>query len=260
MMDRPAEVTEVHTRILRCTLEAETSRAYWARAAAAQNATARQVFEEYWFGSRSLARVEVLMANLRVRYDAYPAALRVLGEWEDMDPDTRRLVCHWHVQLADPLYREFTGSYLVSRHATRSTVAHDLVVAWVSDQSGDRWNMATRIQFASKLLSTAYSAGLVGSTRDPRPLQFPRVSEDALTYIMYLLRGVTFAGTLLENPYLASVGLQGGHLEDRLRGLSSLRFRRQADLVDFGWRYSSLEEWGATAHSAPPRARAGGIR
>lgn len=261
MTDRPSEVTEVHTRILRCTLEPEASRAYWTHAVAAENTLARQAFEEYWFGSRSLARVEVLMANLRVRFDTYPSALRALGEWEDMDPDTRRVICHWHVQLADPLYREFTGSYLVARHAgSRATVSHDLAVAWVSDQSSDRWNMSTRIQFASKLLSTARGAGLIGSTRDPRPLLFPRVGEFALTYIMYLLRGVRFAGTLLENPYLASVGLQGGTLEDRLRGLTSLRFRRQGELVDFGWRYDGLEDWAAAALSAPPRARAGGVR
>jgi hypothetical protein len=74
---------------------------------------------------------------------------------------------------------------------------------------------------------------------------------------MYLLRGVRFEGTLLENPYLASVGLQGGFLEDRLRGLSALRFRRQGDLVDFGWQYGGIEEWAA-ALTAPPCARAGG--
>jgi hypothetical protein len=119
--------------------------------------------------------------------------------------------------------------------------------------------MATRIQFASKLLSSAYTAGLIVSNRDPRPLAFPRVGEPALTYLMYLLRGVRFEGTLLENPYLASVGLQGGCLEDRLRGLSALRFRRQGDLVDYGWGFGGLEEW-ASSLSLPPRARAGGMR
>jgi hypothetical protein len=261
MMALPAEVTGVHTRLLKCTLEVETSRAYWALAGSEEQPTAQRAFEEYWFGVRSLGRVEVLMANLRARYDAFPAALCALGRWEEMDPDARRLVCHWHVQLSDPMYRAFTGSYLVARHeGARPTVTHDLAVTWVSEYDSGRWNMATRIQFASKLLSAAHGAGLVGSSRDPRPLQFPRVGELALTYIVYLLRGVRFEGTLLENPYLASVGLQGNTLEDRLRGLSALRFRRQGDLVDFGWRYDGLEDWASSALSSPPRARAGGAR
>jgi hypothetical protein len=259
--DRPSEVTGMHTRLLKCTLEVETSRAYWAHSGGGVGeVTARRAFEEYWFGARSLGRIEVLMGNLRARYDAYPSALQALSEWEDMDPDTRRLICHWHVQLSDPLYRSFTGSFLVARQGgSRPTVTHDISVAWVGEQDPGRWNMATRIQFASKLLSSAYGAGLIASTRDPRALQFPRVGEFALTYLMYLLRGVSFEGTLLENPYLASVGLQDGTLEDRLRGLSALRFRRQGDLVDFGWRYDGLEDWVA-ALTAPPRARAGGAR
>jgi hypothetical protein len=61
--------------------------------------------------------------------------------------------------------------------------------------------MTTRIQFASKLLSAAYSAGLLAGNRDPRAVVFPRVPDDALEYLMYLLREVTFEGTLLSNPY-----------------------------------------------------------
>jgi len=256
----PAEVTAMHTRILKCTLEIEVSRAYWAHAGSVGETTARRAFEEYWFGARSLGRIEILLANLRARYDAYPSALRALGVWEELDPDTRRLICHWHVQLSDPLYRAFTGSFLVARHSgSRPTVTHDLAVDWVGEQSSGRWNMATRIQFASKLLTSAHGAGLIVSNRDPRPLVFPRVNEPALTFLMYLLRGVRFEGTLLENPYLTSVGLQGGNLEDRLRGLSALRFRRQGDLVDFGWGFGGLEEW-ASSLSLPSRARAGGMR
>jgi hypothetical protein len=199
------------------------------------------------------------MTNLRARYDAYPSALRALGTWDEMDPDTRRLICHWHLQLSDPLYRAFAGSFLVSRHAgSRITVTHDLAVAWVGEQSSGRWNMATRIQFASKLLSAAHDVGLIDSTRDPRPLAFPRVSGPALTYLMYLLRGVRFDGTLLENPYVASVGLEGLNLEDRLRALPALRFRRQRDLLDFGWIFAGLEECVASL-AMSGRARAGGM-
>jgi hypothetical protein len=189
MTDRPSEATTIHTRLLKCTLEVDASRAYWANALRGGEPTARKAFEEYWFGAKSLGRVEVLISNLKARYGAYPHALRALAKWDEMDPDTRRLICHWHVQLSDPLYRAFTGSFLVSRHAAPlPTVTHDLTVAWVKEQDSGRWNMSTRIQFASKLLSSAFSAGLVCSIRDPRPLRFPKVSEAALTYLMYLLR------------------------------------------------------------------------
>jgi hypothetical protein len=97
MTAHPAEATGVHTRLLKCILEVETSRAYWALAGGEGEPTARRAFEEYWFGVRSLGHVEVLMSNLRAHYDAYPAALRALNLWEDMDTDTRRLICHWHV-------------------------------------------------------------------------------------------------------------------------------------------------------------------
>ena len=64
MMALPAEATGVHTRLLKCTLEVETSRAYWALAGSEEQPTTRRAFEEYWFGVLSLGRVEVLMAKL----------------------------------------------------------------------------------------------------------------------------------------------------------------------------------------------------
>mgnify|MGYP000420892099 CR=1 FL=1 len=109
--------------------------------------------------------------------------------------------------------------------------------------------MSTRIQFASKLLTAANAAGLVIGIRDPRPLTFPQVPGEALTYLLYLLRGIDFAGTLLANPYLASVGLDGDTLASRLRTLSALSFRRQADLVDFGWRFEDLPAWADVVHA-----------
>lgn len=246
MSGRPTEVTEVHTRILNCGLEVEGARAYWPHAlnGVSAEAASLRAFEECWFGSRSLSRVRLLMANMRARFDAYPESLQVQRCWADMSPDTRRLICHWHLQLSDPLYRVFTGAYLPERHGEgRAEVRRDLVVAWVDQQQPGRWNMATRIQFASKLLSAAFGAGLIASRRDPRPLQYPRVGDEALTYLLYLLRGTAFEGTMLANPYVFSVGLAGRQLEDRLRGLPAVRFGRQGDVVDFGWVYGDLGEW-----------------
>ena len=248
MSDRQREQTDAHTRLSRCALEIEDSRAYWAHADGRAQVTAKRAFDEYWFGARSLARIEVLLSNMRVRFDAFPAALDVLHRWPHIAPDTRRVICHWHLQLADPLYRSLTGDYLVSRRAgVRAKVTRDLIVGWVSQQGTDRWTMATRIQFASKLLSAAYSAGLIATNRDPRPVVIPRVPDEALEYLMYLLREVQFAGTLLQNPYAASVGLEGASLETRLAGLRSLTFQRQGDLLDYGWRYRDLRAW-ADAH------------
>ena len=255
------EATQVHTRLLKCALEVDDSRAYWAHTNGSGPVTAQQAFDEYWFGARSLARIEVLLANLRGRYDAFPAALETLHRWPDMSPDARRIICHWHLQLADPLYRRFTGSYLVDRReGARPEVTRDLVVGWVADQGPGRWTMSTRIQFASKLLSAAFAAGLVASRRDPRPVVVPRVRDDALEYLLYLLREVQVEGTVLDNPYLRSVGLEGPALEDRLRGLPGLAFKRQGDLLDFGWRCPDLRGW-ADASFAPEQERlAGGLR
>ena len=224
----------------------EDSRAFWARADEATSVSAQQAFDEYWFGARSLARVEVLLANMRARFSAFPAALAVLHGWQHMLPETRRVICHWHLQLSDPLYRRFTGTYLVERRAgARPEVTRDLVAGWVGQHGPGHWTMTMRIQFASKLLSAAYSAALVTSNRDPRPVGAPRVPDEALEYLLYLLRETEFEGTLLSNPYMGSVGLDGASLEERLRGLPGLAFRRQGDLIDFGWRYRDLRAWAA---------------
>lgn len=238
------EVHKLHTRLLKCALDVEGARAYWQRCEPGTNADAEQAFEEYWFGAKSLPRIRVLLSNFRARFDAFPAAFRVLHGWNTMKPDTRALIYHWHLQLSDPLYRAFTGEYLVQRRERlRPDVTRDLVAGWVADQGPGRWTTSTRIQFASKLLSAAYRAGLVTSNRDPRPLAFPRVGDDALTYLFYLLRAVEFEGTILDNPYLRSVGLDGFVLAERARKLSALSYRRQGEVVEFEWAYPDLESW-----------------
>lgn len=244
-MTRPREATDIHTRILRNALAVEESRAYWAHVDPNDPRPRNQAaFEDYWFGAKSMARVEVLVADFRARYDAFPEALEVLRAWRTMSPETRVLVCHWHLQLADPIYRRFTGEYLSGRRAMlRPDVDRDRIATWVMEVEPDRWNTSTAVQFASKLLSAAHAAGLIVGKRDPRPLAWPRVPDEALSYVLYLLRGVEFEGTLTDNPYLRSVGLEGSFLDDRLRGLPALRFQRMGDLVDFGWQSDGLTQW-----------------
>ena len=249
----PAEATAVHTRLLKFALEVDESRAYWQHTTPGATPNPLAAFEGWWFGDRSLPRVSELLSTLRGRYDAYPSALRALQRWQPAAPDTRALVCHWHLQLSDPLYRAFTGEYLVQRRASHPPTVHrDAVVAWVSDQGPGRWTMATRIQFASKLLSAAHAAGLVGGQRDPRPLGLPTVKDEALAYLLHLLREVQFEGTLLQNPYLAALGLTGDALEDRLRTLPGLTYRRQGGLTELDWQHPSLEAWAAAHAPSSP--------
>lgn len=250
-MTRPAETTQPHTRILKCALEVDDARAYWEHTDGSLPVSAKRAFDEYWFGARSLARVNVLVSNFRHRFDAFPPCLSVLHRWTGMSPDTRKLICHWHLQLSDPIYRVMTGEVFPSRRdAGHGEVTRDLMVRWIGEHAATHrsehaapWTMATRIQFASKLLSSALAAGLVTSRRDPRPLAFPRVPDDALEYLLYLLRGVDFEGRLGDNPYLRSLGFDAAMLADRLRTSRSVQLRRAGDLHDFTWAHDGLDAW-----------------
>jgi hypothetical protein len=245
MTERPAECVVIHNRLAKCELEVEQSRTYWQLLGHEQGPIdAQQLFESFVFGAKSLPRVKMLLANLRHRFDAYPSSLRVLADWPLMTAETRRAICHWHLQLSDPLYRRFTGAFLVERRQTqRMDITRDVVTRWVDQECAGRWALTTCVQFARKLLAAAFSAGLVLTERDPRPLRYPVVDDLALTYLLLLLRDVQFEGTLLDNPYLASVGLQDDVLERRLKRLPSLRFRRQGELIDFDWQFHTLADW-----------------
>lgn len=248
--ERPSEVTELHSRILRLALGVEESRSYWEHVdpRVPTGGRALVAFEQRWFGSKSLERVRFLLANFVGRYDAFPEALSALRRWGSMDAATRQAVCHFHLQLSDPLYRRFTGSYLVERRGLKdAAVGRNAVLRWLKVEYPERWAEATYVQFASKLLSAASEAGIISPKRDPRALLVPKVSDQALTYLLYLLRGVRFAGTLTENPYLASVGLTDAFLDQRLRGLRGVTYRRMGHLVEFEWEAPTLSAW-AEAH------------
>ena len=106
---------------------------------------------------------------------------------------------------------------------------------------------STLVQFASKLLSAASEAGLISPKRDPRDFLTPKVPDVALSYLLHLLRGIEFAGTLTENPYFASVGLAGALLDQRLRALPGVSFRRMGTLMEFDWSWPSLSAWAEAA-------------
>lgn len=244
--ERMAEETIPHTRIMKCTLEVEPSRAYWAECGLNGAPVSHDhAFQRAIFGSKTYLRVERLVADLRHRYDAFPPALEVLSRWHGMRPDDRALICHWHTQLADPLYRRFTGELLVDRYhrGPRPNVDSELLVNWLENEVPGRWQYVTRRKIASKMMSSAFTAGLLASNRDPRDIRFPQVSDEALTYLLYLLREVDFAGTLLANPYVASVGLDSDSMGRRLRAIPAIGLRRQADLIDFQWQHDNLRHW-----------------
>lgn len=247
MLEPASEVTAVHSQILRVTLEAEHARAWWglARPDLPLEQEAALAFSAYWFGAKSMPRIRNLLAAFRLRFAAYPQALEVLRMWTDIDRDCRDAVCHWHVQLTDPLYRAFTGEFLPERRMRgRGDVGREAVLRWIAERDGERrWSATTRVGFASKLMSVAHAAGLLETTRDPRPIVTPTIPGRAVAYLMYLLRSVRFEGRLHDNPYLRSVGLEGGLLDDRLRTVPGVGLRRVGDLVELDWRYPGLLGW-----------------
>lgn len=241
-----AEETEVHTRILRLALGLEEARAYWAHVdpSVPPGSRALAAFEQRWFGARTLHRVKTLLPYLAHRYDAFPEALAVLSRWRNMEPAARQVVCHWHLQLSDPIYRRFTGELLIERRSLHHPeLDRPAAARWLRQTWPSRWSEATVTQFASKLLSAGSEAGLLSPKRDPRALLFPKVPDLAIAYLLHLLRGLRFEGSLTDNPYLASVGLDGSFLDQRLKTIPGITLRRMGRLVEFDWAYPSLTSW-----------------
>lgn len=241
------EETAIHTRMLRIGLAEADSQSYWAHATQHPSGVDKiqAAFEERWFGSRTQARVRYLMNNLAARFDAFPGCLDVLARWRPTDIADRTVICHWHVQLSDPLYREFTSNVLAARwQRAEPTVDRSSTLRWVEQKTEGRWSSATAQRMAVGLLATAAEAGLCEKTKDIRSLSYPRVSDLALTYILYLLSELKFEGTLKDNPYLLSVGIDGELWGQRVRKLPWLEYQRMADVHDLTWHYDSLVAWG----------------
>ena len=244
------ETTAVHTRLLRLALAVDESRTYWQFADPSRSPSreAHEAFEQRWFGAISLARVRQLLTYMRARYGALPHAVDALRSWREMEPSTRRLICHWHLQFDDPIYRAFTGEFLVERRALPgATVTREQAMQWLDARFPSRWAGPTLIQYGRKLLAAASEAGLVTARTDPRKLLWPSVPDDALSYLLYFLHEAVFAGTLAENPYLASVGIDGHALGDRIRRLPDVSWNRMGNVDEFTWTYPDLAAWGRRA-------------
>lgn len=242
----PCEGNRQHNRLQKLALGIEESRVFWqahdpSLSPAEEN---RRAFEQRWFGMKSAERVGNVMADMRGRYVAYPAALEVLAAWRDMPAAVRRLICHWHLQLADPIYRHFTGNWLASqRQEGAQEITFAAVARWVGESNDKDWSPATVRQVAGKLLSASGEAGLLGPAPDPRAIEWPNVPEVALAYAIHLLREVRIQGDILDNPYLASVALEGDSLRERLRKVDWIKIRQIGGTREIDWRYPDLNSW-----------------
>lgn len=244
---RPTESTEVHTRILRCMLATDDALSYWRNVdtRVPPSERARVAFEQRWFGTKSEARVRTLMTDMVERFDAYPEALDLFQRLPRISGVVRTFICHLHVQLADPIYRAFTGSYLPKRRAEgRATIDRPAVVRWVESEHPGRWGGATSTKFASNLLATAFDVGLVGGRRDPRRLPTPSVPSVVLGYALQLLRRVDIAGTLTENPYLRSLGFDTTALARVVPAIPGVRIAQLGAVAEVTFDEPNLVSWG----------------
>ena len=60
------EVTELHTRIMRCDLELTSTRAWWAHRAEGAAADPQKAYEEMWFGPLQIYQLEVCRRQERL--------------------------------------------------------------------------------------------------------------------------------------------------------------------------------------------------
>ena len=237
------EVQKFHSRLLRLSLAISDCRAYWEnwQEDISEQQKIQTAFEGRWFGNKSMARIQTLLNNFTYRFDAYPIALKVLSAWCPSDPVTRQNICHWHLQLSDPLYRCFSDQFLEQRRANlQEKIDRDVVVRWLSGQIKAEWSINTRTRMATALITCATTAGLCSEGIGSRQLQYPKVTDEALSYWLYFLRYLSFEGSLFSNPYWRSLGLRDEMLEKRFRRLGSLQFQRMGELEDFGWQYPDL--------------------
>ena len=200
------EVSVPHTGLLRLGLATDYSVAFWSRATEDVPAAemARTAEEQGWFGDMSSSRVTYVVRQLQKRFP-YPAR-KLLGFQPRAGSGQNALICHWHLQLNDPLYRHYTSHYLLGCWSGPTTsVTLDGTEQWVRQRASAReWKANTRRRMASGLMSAATEAGLMSKTgREERELKLPSVQSSDRDYLKQL---ILLAGVENADPYLASVG------------------------------------------------------
>ncbi len=242
---RASESRNPHTRLLRVGLAEPESREYWRQSQRnlEEGDRVRIAFEERWFGSRAMARVQYLVQTFQVRFDSFPSALKALAIWNPTELSDRLAVCHWHLQLSDPIYRKFSSTHLVERfNHPQPTLDRNAVLRWAQIQQ-PTWSLSTVQRLVAGLMGCLNEVGFTQKVTAIRPLSLPRVSDLALGYAMYLLRETDYEGTLSNNPYLASLGLAGEALQERLPRVPGLTFRKMSGVTDLEWHQDSLWGW-----------------
>jgi Putative inner membrane protein (DUF1819) len=228
--------------------------AYWQKAdtriPAAQRAGV--AFAERWFGLKSDARVRTLMGDMLERFDAFPEALHLLQELGTVPATLRPWLCHVHTALADPIYRQFTGAFLPERRALGyTTVDREQVARWVNELYPERWAGVTLLKFGSNLLATAFEAGLLKDRRDPRQLSAVTAPEVIVAYVLYLLRTVTFEGSLTDNLYLRGLGIRSDSFRFIAARMPGIRFAELGGVAELTFTEPSLDAWGLKQLRAP---------
>ena len=198
------EVTAPHTGLLRLGLAVPQSLIFWERATSDLKTSdlAREAFEAHWFGDSTQARTRYLIGQLQRRFPfVVRQALR--SELANLQ---KELICHWHLQLTDPLYRAYTGEFILSCWSgTTTSIDLESSVDWVREQPiAQNWQPATIRRLASGLLSAATDAGLCkGNSRTEKELRIPTVTEADMKYLALLLDQAECRDRL---PYSLSVG------------------------------------------------------
>ena len=231
-------------------LAVEDSYAYWTRLDRSIPLIERPrvAFEQRWFGTKSEARVKTLLSDMVERFDAYPEALELLQALGTIPAKLRPLLCHLHTQLADPIYRRFSGELLPQRRE-RGLLAIDrtTVARWVESLEPGRWSAATSMKFASNLLATALEAGLIAGRRDPRKAVSPVVPDVVIGYALYLLRGVAIEGSLTDNPYLRSLGVTSGGFRAVGGRIPGIQYAELGGAFELVFDAPGLVAWGGQA-------------
>ena len=200
------EVSTPHTGLLRLGLATAYSVAFWTRATEDLEVSemARAAEEQQWFGEISSSRVRYVVRQLQKRFP-YPTR-ELLGFQPRSDTSGDALICHWHLQLHDPLYRDYTSLYLLRCWSGPTTsVTIDETEKWVRTRPSARdWKSNTQRRMASGLMSAATEAGLLAKTgREERELKLPNVQFIDREYLEKLMQ---LAGVDDADPYFASVG------------------------------------------------------
>jgi len=94
------------------------------------------------------------------------------------------------------------------------------------------------------MLSAAVEAGLIRGRRDPRQLSSSSVPDPVVGYALYLLRTVEFEGTLDDNPYLGSLGIDSALFPMAMTRVPGIALRAIGGVREVEWRYPSLAAWG----------------